>query len=684
MPDILLTTVTGGYNGGATIKIKLNDTQVFIATGSSPYNSTYNPLTGSFTYNEETVNITINPPASNTAAFTIDITGGIYHSCENIRSLGANNSYGYDYTDRYVIPGSGEWDPDQVLYLPCDLSPFPIYVGQNAFDALDNISAQSGVLLTYVPPSEYVTEGYVNPSALYEELIDIIPINTIRYLFLYNSELDFSPFRKEIFNYAFPSSILSPFTYVSDKTDNYSIQVLSDSNSRIVRVKYGMTSLPETWQKYTNSSLVLNNSDITSSFEHIPYGGAGLVASYSTMVDTYKIEIIVGNNDLTEFKIVVFNIGINNRDEMTFSIQSLSTSTNELFSTYFNGIIPVNPPVSTNDPYLNGGSGSHGGGGTGKFSRTGDEIGIPSLPTLTALDSGFITLFTPTKAELNALASYMWTGLFDIDTFRKIFANPMDCILGMSIVPVNVPSGGSAEVKVGNISTGVSMTKANQQYVSLNCGSLKIEEYWGAFLDYAPYTKCTIYLPYIGMRDLSIDDVMNKTLKVVYHIDILSGACIAYIQSNNTVVYSFIGQCSSSIPITGNDWTNVINGILGIAGAIGTTVASGGLTTPIAIGSVASAASTVASSKPDVGRSGAVSGTAGLLGVQTPYLIITWPKECIPNNQNSIMGYPAFVHVNLSDIVGYNKISEIHLEECTATDDEKNEIENILKMGVIF
>lgn len=355
------------------------------------------------------------------------------------------------------------------------------------------------------------------------------------------------------------------------------------------------------------------------------------------------------------------------------------TTMSSRFITWFNHL--EDEPIPPTDPY-NTGSTSGKGGGRGTFSRTGDTVGIPSLPTLSAVDAGFITLFKPSISELTALASYMWTGAFDLDSFKKIFANPMDCILGMSIVPVAVPSGGSSTVKVGNISTGVSMTKASTQYVALDCGSVKIKEYWGAYLDYAPYTKAQIYLPYIGMRELDIDDVMDKTLHVVYHVDILSGACIAYIQSEGTVVYSFIGQCSSSVPISGNDWTNVVNGVLNIAGAIGSTIATGGLTAPIA--GVASIASTVASSKPTVERSGSISGTGGLMGVQTPYLIITWPKECVPDNQGGFIGYPSYVTTLLNDLTGYNKISSIHLENVSATENEKAEIESLLKEGVIF
>ena len=239
----------------------------------------------------------------------------------------------------------------------------------------------------------------------------------------------------------------------------------------------------------------------------------------------------------------------------------------------------IDPSENSDDPYGDDGY-SEGAGGNGNLDGTGDDIDIPGLPTLSATDTGFITLFNPSLTQLKNLASYMWTGLFDVDTLRKLFADPMDCILGLSLVPVAVPNGGTREVSVGNISTGISMTIAARQFVEVDCGSINVNEYWGAYLDYEPYTKAEIYLPYIGTHPIAIDDIMGKTVKVVYHVDIMSGSCTAYVKCGGSVLYSFIGQCSLSIPVTGNDWTNVINGALNIATSIGTMVATGGASAP--------------------------------------------------------------------------------------------------------
>lgn len=348
---------------------------------------------------------------------------------------------------------------------------------------------------------------------------------------------------------------------------------------------------------------------------------------------------------------------------------------------------PYNPLPQDEDPYKQGGSTTIGGGG-GTFSITGDNVDFPSLPALTATDTGFITLFNPTTTQLNALSNYMWSGAFDLATYKKIFADPMDCILGLSIVPVAVPNGGTGVVTVGNISTGVSMTKAGQQYVEVDCGSITINEFWGAYLDYAPYTKIELYLPYCGTHPLDTDDVMKKTIHVKYHVDILSGACCAYVKCGNAVLYSFVGQCSSSIPVTGNDWTNVINGTLSIAASVGTLVATGGMSAPVtgaaAMSAGASAATNVMNMKPHVEKSGAMGGTGGMMGLQQPYLILTLPKQARPQNQNLYTGYPSYITASLSTLSGYTEVYSIRLVGITATQQEKDEIVSLLKGGVII
>lgn len=341
-------------------------------------------------------------------------------------------------------------------------------------------------------------------------------------------------------------------------------------------------------------------------------------------------------------------------------------------------------PEPGDDPYGPGGE-TEEGGGTGTFDNTSEPIPVPDLPTTSAVETGFISLYKPSLAQLRALATYLWSanGL-DLNTFKRIFSDPISAILGLSLVPIDPGLGNDVPVVLGNINTGVTMSRISQQYQKFNCGTLAIQEYWGGYLDYSPYTRAEIYLPFIGVKPLNIDDIMGKTISLWYVVDFLSGGCVACLECGGSVLYQFIGQCACSIPITGNDMTNVINGILSVVGAgVGAMVATGGVGLA-GLAATGSLASNVMGMKTHVEKSGSMGGMGGMLGVKTPYIILTRPRQALPAQQNKFTGYPSFITTTLGACEGYTVVHEIHLEGLSATDDEKREIDQLLKGGVIL
>lgn len=348
-------------------------------------------------------------------------------------------------------------------------------------------------------------------------------------------------------------------------------------------------------------------------------------------------------------------------------------------STSFSHIIIINSP----DPYeeQTGASGEEGGDGE---DLSEDDVDFTPLPSSMAVASGFITLFCPSQYELNQLGDYMWGPLFDVDTIKKLFANPMDCILGLSVYPFPISADGTKIVSVGGKATTVSMGYTLKQYWPVDCGSVYVPKQWGAYMDYAPYTKFNIFLPYIGFRQISADDIMGKTISLRYMVDILSGACNAELKCGSTVLYSWAGSCAAQIPITGNDWRSAITAGVSIAGSIAATVLTHGASAPMIAGTIASATVNSTQLKPEVQRSGAISGSSGFLAGQRPYLVRTTPRSAIPANQNRYSGYPSFVTILLGSLTGYNEIYSVHLENIPATGAELDEIESILKGGAIF
>lgn len=324
----------------------------------------------------------------------------------------------------------------------------------------------------------------------------------------------------------------------------------------------------------------------------------------------------------------------------------------------------------------------HGGGGS--FTRTDDPIPFPSLPAISAVDTGMLTLYVGSPSDMNNLANYLWSGLFDPDTFKKLFASPMEAIIGASIIPVTPPSMPDT-ILFGNVDTQVPMNRATRQYVIVDCGSIPLAEYWGAYLDYSPFTKIHIYLPYIGYKEINVDEVMGKTLSVKYMVDCLSGAIYAAVMANSKVLYQYSGSCAVQVPLTANNWGQAIGSIIQVAGqAIGGYMA-GGPAGAILSGGTSLASNAVSGNlKPEIQRNGSVTGSGGVMAVQMPYIVLEAPRQSMPVNYNKFEGFPSNATLVLGTCRGFTQIEEINLDGIPASQPELAEIESLLKSGVIF
>lgn len=332
------------------------------------------------------------------------------------------------------------------------------------------------------------------------------------------------------------------------------------------------------------------------------------------------------------------------------------------------------------------------GGGDGTLDPSGlDSIqgaSIPGLPTLSACDVGFITMYKPSGSQLKALSNFLWSDAFDINSYKKIFSDPMESIIGLSIIPVSPSTAGSKNVMFGTIDSGVSMEYLGSQWVQKDCGWVDIEKFVGCFMDADPYTKIQIFLPAIGFRQLSADDINGGSIHVVYNIDCLTGACAAFIEhSSRGVLYSYNGSMICNVPLTAINFSGAIQNavsavISGVGASVGMATGAAPLTYMGAMGLLNSAANTALNSKPQVQRSGNMGGSAGIMGILTPYVIIERPKMSVPYNVEHYTGQSCNITANLSTCTGFTVCEWIHVENTTGTTEEVKEIEALLKEGV--
>lgn len=343
-------------------------------------------------------------------------------------------------------------------------------------------------------------------------------------------------------------------------------------------------------------------------------------------------------------------------------------------------------------------------GGNGDEDDPTDQIPVPDVPDVDITDSGAVTAFKLTATNVGTIFQYLASNN-PLDVVTKWWGHPLDAIVSMHILPDNIllkPNGGR-EFRLGGLSTGLTYNTV-KQWQKKDLGEVYVPEYWGNALDYAPYTQASIYLPMIGYRDLNIDDIMAKTVHLYYIMDTISGAVTAFItvQGGNvdkeTVRYTFSGSAASPIPIAHQDWGECLLSLATVASSsIGNGIAAGasaaaegqtGVLGPIVAGVGTAAASAVGSvgqlNKPMISRSGSMSGSSCIMAVRWPYLILTRPVSAIPNYWQSVEGLPSGKGVSLGGITGYAAVESCHLHGVTGTAAEIEEIDTLLRQGVIF
>lgn len=377
----------------------------------------------------------------------------------------------------------------------------------------------------------------------------------------------------------------------------------------------------------------------------------------------------------------------------TISIQANSNSTrNSLYRTLYpilSNNVPPTPPTPSTDPYADGGYSTGTDTGTGTFDDTSESVGLPTTYSLSATAAGLISQYVLTEAELAAFGSWLWNGGSIFDDLKHFFQSPMEAIFSVGMLPFTPSDVTNYNVFVGTLDANVTGKLVGDTIEKIDMGTIDFDGYYGSALDYNPYTKIEIFLPYCGNFALNPDEVMGHTIGVEYYCDSLTGDCVAFIYDEERVLYQVKGNCFVQIPLAARDFSAQYASGLGSVGTIAAglaaaSVAKGGMTAPIAVGMGTSVAANAMNAKAHIARAGGVSGMAGFMSVQNPYVIMTIPNQCLPELQADHQGYPLFVTKALKEFSGFTKVYEIHLDGLDCTDAEMKEIYELLKGGVIL
>lgn len=245
----------------------------------------------------------------------------------------------------------------------------------------------------------------------------------------------------------------------------------------------------------------------------------------------------------------------------------------------------------------------------------------------------FFTVYIPTNENMEVinntiflLGSETADVMHYFSSYKKFF-----CI---------IPIEGYKQLKASKYDFGVTSPYTKSHTLNIDCGSIQIDETFKSVMDYAPFSRLTIFLPFIGFQELDVSMVMNNVLHVVYTVDVLSGRCLAKL-------FVVIGENECCIAEYGGT---------------------------IACDEVFSA-------------SGQYNGSYELmtsmqLGELQTYVLIS-NKEPLEGNVSEYDGYPTNEIIKVGDVTGFVAYDKIFAVGMTATETEKKEIESILKSGVL-
>ena len=172
-----------------------------------------------------------------------------------------------------------------------------------------------------------------------------------------------------------------------------------------------------------------------------------------------------------------------------------------------------------------------------------------------------------------------WEGVF-----KSFFGNGVECITSIIRFPFNLStfnssSTGDQNIKIGTLDFETSGGSGNNKKW---CSKLKTITYGGEdyqlyrpadvigievianhqinakfnnFLDFSPYTKLSLYLPYIGFIDLDFAMFKDKYLHVLYFCSMTTGKFQACIYASPTTIT--VDSIPTSFAITQEEWYSI-------------------------------------------------------------------------------------------------------------------------------
>lgn len=496
---------------------------------------------------------------------------------------------------------------------------------------------------------------------------------------------------------------------------------------------------------YLNSLCVLGSASVTT----VNVSSDHLLFVFATEICKEHVKIIqLGNN-------------INAYIEYFDGIEDEIFKTVACFGLYFtpNENIAKTGLLTNNDMYI--GLLDENGIGHGEYLRGADTVNAPQNEFTDMSQSGydytkevdktkyindtqfyttwassaFTKMYVLRGTDVSSLANELYTAVAAAPTGEEIerynqsvflTQNPIDCIISLKKFPVEFFATTwqpVTPIKLGSYTCNTNgsplpYTTGVYNFTFSNSTNNGLYPWFDkSFLDYEPYTKCELTIPFCGTVEIPTTYLHDyDTIDVKLIVDFITGACTAYIQARNITIDSVSGECAVTLPVNGiqsatldsqihsaatarnkSALTNGL-GLIGGLAAVGIGIATGGIGTAVigGIAALTSGANMITQDKnieyelqhmqvplkQVSGASGAINQSYDMrckMRITRPKISADYDAEVYANT----VGFACLINTTVNTLSGLT-VGDINLDNVAASDVEKQLIKNAFAGGVIL
>lgn len=285
-----------------------------------------------------------------------------------------------------------------------------------------------------------------------------------------------------------------------------------------------------------------------------------------------------------------------------------------------------------------------------------------------------------------------------LDALNKYLNDAYSAIVSVKWIPFNVDLGTSPDhVRVGNMIMecedpnqpgvfkrlgGLKPTSKNQCRKVLNW-TIEIPWVYDDWRNMSPYTSLSLYLPYVGMVDVPVNDYIGmQSIQMSTIVDMVTGDIVYRRTRGSAVLDTYKSNCAVELTI-GQSQSNVGGVVSGLSSVLGNVVSGN------AVGTISSIANTALAENQ---RSlSSVGGNVG--GVTTAAKINNLGKACLtmythntniePSEVAATKGRPVEAIKTISTLSGYVQCENASIS-IAGLDSDRDAINSYLNSGFFY